>query len=220
MGLADRVRFVTQLPPKTWTIVIAAVAVLITILMAFSVGSAKASVERNLRISQAQLDSLRPVVAEVEGLRRLKSILDAKMEVVDRLVIGRMSWARKLYEIAALMSRNEDIARNVWLTGLGLSDRREMEDRTEVKTGSDGKTTTVTTRVPVTYRALEVEGVLPVKVSTGMVSDMMKAMKEDQQFFKDFTKVELDYIQDAAQRSEGGKAFKLSLFMKPPGAGG
>lgn len=201
---------------------ITAVAVLITGLLAYSVASEKSTVARDLRESRAQLDSLRPVVMEVEDLKRLKSTLDSKMEVIDRLVIGRMSWARKLNEIAVLMSRNEEIARSVWLTGLNLAERRETEERTEVRTEKDGKKKTVTTRVPVIYKVLEIEGVLPVKVSTGMVSDLIKLMKEDADFFKDFTKVQLDYIQDATgkQRDELGKAFKLSVYMKPGGGAG
>lgn len=215
--MADRVRFVRQMPPKTWTVALTALGAFVAIVMAYSVGSARASVSRDLRMAQAQLDSLKPVVVEVEDLKRLKSVLDSKMEVVDRLVIGRMSWAKKLYEIASLMSRSDDITKNVWLTGLSLVDRREMEDRTEVKTDRDGKKTTVTTRVPVVYRVIELQGVLPVKVSTGMVSDMMRMMKEDTEFFKDFTKVQLDNIQDAPGAS-AGKSFKLSLYMKPKGA--
>jgi hypothetical protein len=221
-GLAERVQFLTNLPPKTWTAVITALAVVITLGMTYSVASQKSSVERGIRTSEAQLDSLRPVVIEVEDLRRLKAVLDDKMEVVDRLVIGRMSWARKLHELADLMSRNDEIARSVWLTRMGLVDRRETEERAETKTASDGKKTTTTARVTVIYRALELEGILPVQVSTGMVSDLMRLMKEDQAFFKDFTKVQLDYIQDApaAQRGAAGKAFKVSLYMKPSGSRG
>ncbi len=219
-GLAGHLRLLTQLPPKTWTAVIAALGILITLLMAYSVGTAKASVDRQLRTAQAQLDSLRPVVQEVEDLQRLKATLDSKMEVIDRLVIGRMSWAKKLHEIATLMSRNEEIARNVWLTSINLVERREMEDRPEVRVDKDGKRTTVTTKVPAIYRVIEMTGRLPGRVSTGMVSDIMKMMKEDAVFFKDFTKVQLDYIQDApgAQKGEGEKAFKISLYMKPPGS--
>ncbi|MBN1426722.1 hypothetical protein JXA88_19430 [Candidatus Fermentibacteria bacterium] len=222
VGFAERLRFFSQISPTTWTAAIAGVAILITVLLAYSVAHEKSAVARDLRTSQAQLDSLRPVVLEVEDLKRLKSTLDSKMEVIDRLVIGRLSWAKKLHELAALMSRDQEIARNVWLTGLNLAERRETEERTEVKTDKDGKQTTLSTRVPVVYKVLEMEGVLPVKVSTGMVSDIMKLMKEDAEFFEHFTKVQLDHISDARGPRQGseGKAFKLSVYMKPGGGMG
>lgn len=218
-GLAQSLASIRQLPPKTWTVVIAAFSGALALLMAYSVGSAKAKVDRELREATAQLDALKPVVAEVEDLRRLKSVLDSKMEVIDRLVIGRISWARKLHELAVVMNKDEQIARNVWLTGLNLVERREIEDRVETKVDKDGKKTTVTTRVPVTVRVLELQGRLPGQASTGMVSDIMKLMKEDQAFFKDFSKVLLDYIQDApGGQGENVKEFKMSLYMKPKGA--
>jgi Tfp pilus assembly protein PilN len=200
------------------------VTVAIAVLLVGTVLSERSSVQSRTEIAQAQLDSLRPVVVEVDDLRHLKEILDAKMDVVDELIIGRLCWARKLNQLAALLDRDETIKQKVWLTAIDLVDRRSTETRVITREGKGGEVIEEVRRVPIVTKALELQGVIESETAAGIVSDVMRQIRDDEAFFDTFSKVELEYIGDRRGRTRGtdtrGKSFKLSLLMKREGATG
>ncbi len=204
--------------------IIAGFTAVIAVLMVVSVTTRVKRVTTDLESAQAQLDSLRPVVTEVNDLRYLKEVLDEKMEVVDRLIIGRVCWARELNNLASTLSKDKEIAQKVWLTSIKLADRRSVETRIIEKKLSGGKVKKETERVPVIIKALEIEGFVEAEKAFGVISDLMELIRESEHFPDIFSKVELDYIGQArARRGKGastGKAFKLSLLMKRSGENG
>jgi hypothetical protein len=223
-SILARLDFLRNLPPRTWTVVLAGVAVAIAMLLVVTVSSERSAVGSRAETAQAQLDSLRPVVVEVEDLRHLKEVLDAKMDVVDKLIIGRLCWARLLNQLAAVFHRDETIREKVWLTTLDLVERRSIETRVTTKKGRGGEVKEELTRVPVVVRAVELEGVVESETAAGIVSDLMRLIREDEEFFMSFSKIELENIGSSRGSSRAqnsaGKSFKLSLLMKREGERG
>lgn len=223
-GIFARLDFLKNLPPRTWTVVIAGVAAAVAVLLVATVSTERSTVLSRTETAQAQLDSLRPVVVEVDDLRHLKDVLDAKMDVVDKLIISRLCWARKLNQLAAVFDRDETIKQKVWLTTVDLVDRRTLETRVINKEGKGGQVRQEVSRVPVVVRALELVGVIESETAAGIVSELMKIIREDKAFFDTFSKIELEYIGNRKGRRQsgdtGGKSFKLSLLMKREGATG
>jgi Tfp pilus assembly protein PilN len=219
-GILARLDFLRNLPPRTWTVALAGIAAGIAVLLVVTVSSERSTVLSRTEIAQAQLDSLRPVVVEVEDLRHLKEILDSKMDVVDKLIIGRLCWARKLNQLAAVLDRDETIKQKVWLTSIDLVDRRTVETRVIEKKGQGGQIREEVTRVPVMIKVLELTGVIETETAAGIVSDLMRLIREDEAFFDAFSKIELDNIGSTRAKASEGKSFKLSLLMKREGARG
>lgn len=219
-GIVARLVFLRNLPPRTWTVVLGCIAAAVAVLLVVSVSSERSTVLSRTEIAQAQLDSLRPVVVEVEDLRHLKEVLDAKMDVVDKLIIGRVCWARKLNQLAAVFDRDETIKQKVWLTGIDLVDRRSIETRVVEKKEKGGQVRKEVTRVPVMTKVLELAGVVESEAAAGIVSDLMRLIREDEAFFAEFSKIELDHIGSGRAKDTEGKTFKLSLLMKRAGATG
>jgi len=212
------------LPPRTWTVIIGAAAAVIAVLMIGSVTTRVKSVSTRLESAQAQLDSLRPVVTEVNDLRYLKDVLDEKMDVVDRLIIGRVCWARELNQLDDVLSKDKAIPQRIWLTSIKLADRRSVETRVVEKKLGGGKVKKETERVPVIIKALEIEGQVEAEKAFGVISDLMELIRENEHFSDVFRKVELDHIGQTRMRggreTATGKAFKLSLLMKRSGDNG
>jgi hypothetical protein len=189
---------------------------LIAVILVLSVTTKKNAVESRTRQVEQELIELRIIVDEVNGLRDLKETLDQKMSVVDRLIIGRLCYARFLNRVAFLLSDDQEIARRAWLVSLAFNQVRTMEERRVEKKNRKGEITTEIQRVPVVKLAVDLVGIIGGETgATHLVGTLMESLGSDPIMSEYVENVELVYIRDAQTRNLAiGKEFKLNLFLK------
>jgi Tfp pilus assembly protein PilN len=167
---------------------------------------------------QSELEELRPVLAAVDTLQQLKSTLVAKMEIVDKLMVGRLLWARKLNELSDLLSSQPALRDNIFLTAL----KRDSERRTVVQMvpakGAGRSERMVPKRTSVLVPVLRLEGAVFTPGSEEaieLVGSLQNAIEQDSAFFADFEDVDFE---EAEQRDISGKTvwgFELFCEFKP-----
>ncbi len=167
---------------------------------------------------QRELEELQPVLAAVDTLQQLKGTLVAKMEIVDKLMVGRLLWAKKLNELSDLLSSQPQLRDNIFMTGL----KRDSERRTVVQmvpaTGGGSGGRMVPKRSSVLIPVLRLEGAVFTPGSEEaieLVGALQNAIEQDSAFFADFQDVD---FQEAEQRDIFGKTvwgFELFCEFKP-----
>jgi len=215
-SLSDRLSFFRNLPPRTWMVIISGGALLIAAILILSVTTKKNAVASRTQQVEQELIELRVIVDEVNDLRDLKETLDQKMSVVDRLIIGRLCYARFLNRVAHILSDDQEIARRAWIVSLAFNQVRTMEERRVEKKNRKGEITTEIQRVPVVKLAVDLVGVVGGDTgATHLVGTLMESFGTDPIMSEYIENVELVYIRDAQSRILTlGKEFKLNLFLK------
>lgn len=212
---AERLIFLQNLPPRTWAVGMGALAFAVAILLVVTVLSQRRLVSNRIEVVEGELRELRVIVDEVNGLRTLKQTLDQKMNVVDRLIIGRTCWARFFNRIAFVLNENQQIAKRVWLTSMELAQIREIEERQVEKKDSKGNITTETQRVPVIRSVIKLRGAVSGEEGTSaLVGTLMKQLDDDEPLAEYIEDVDLSHIKDSAARTGGNKEFELTLLLR------
>ena len=215
-SIGDRLSLFKNLPPRTWTVIIAGGALLIALILILSVTTQKSSVESRTQQVEQELSDLRVIVDEVNDLRTLKETLDQKMSVVDRLIIGRLCYARFLNRVAFIFSGDPEIVQRAWLVSLAFNQVRTMEERRVEKKNRKGEVVSEVQRVPVVKLAVDMVGVVGGETgATHLVGTLMETLGSDPVMSEYIENVELVYIREAQARyAAQGKEFKLNLFLK------
>ena len=215
-SIGEHLSILRNLPPRTWTVIIAGGALFIAVILILSVTTQKNSVESKTRQVEQELSKLRIIVDEVNGLRDLKETLDQKMSVVDRLIIGRLCYARFLNRVAFILSADKEIASRAWIVSLAFNEVRAMEERRIEKKNRRGEMTTEIQRIPVVRHTVDLVGIVGGDTgATHLVGTMMETLGSDPIMSEYIENVELVYIREAQARyASQGKEFKLNLFLK------
>lgn len=168
-----RPRKKTTLPLKAMSLIGAGI-VAVLIISYIAVGVKIAQQKRKLNLLKAEYQKLLPEFERVKKLKDDKERLDAKVALMERLIVQRFIWAKKLNQLSDLMPPQ------VWLTSLSVATNKAVQ-----KAG--GKDVEVVTRTLLirgkTYSGLGEKMV-------GQQGDFVRRIKEHEPFFRDFSNVE------------------------------
>ncbi len=146
---------------------------------------------------------------EVLGLEKLKTELDVKKEAIENLSQSRLLWSGKLYQLS------KNVPASIWLTELNMTSRRE---KIKVPVRDSGKKEEVTvTWVIKNFQTMVIKGIVISLTGEEMidsVGNFMTKLESDEEFFKDFSDVELIFTQRKNILNREVMAFELACQFK------
>jgi hypothetical protein len=176
-----------------------------------SIGSLKS----RQRVVQEELDTLQPVLAAVDTLQGLKMTLVTKIEIVDKLMVGRFLWAKKLNELSDLMSSNDEFRDHIFLTRL----KRDVERKTVVEMvpakGQREAGRLVPKRTTVAVPVLRLEGAVYTPGSERaieLVGELHNAIEQDSSFFAEFA--DIDFREAQSEEVLGKAVWGFELYCE------
>lgn len=179
---------------------------------------AMGSLTSRKRVVERELEELQPVLAAVDTLQELKTTLLTKIEIVDKLMVGRFLWAKKLNQLSDLLFSAPEFRDHIFLTRL----KRDLERKTIVEMvpakgkGSGGQLTAKRTTVAVPVLRLEGAVFTPgSERAIELVGELQRAIEQDSAFFAEFEDVDFREAQseDVFGRTVWG--FELYCEFKP-----
>ena len=169
------------------------------------------------KVVQEELDTLKPVLAAVDTLQGLKTTLVTKIEIVDKLMVGRFLWAKKLNQLSDLLSSRPEFRDHIFLTRL----RRDVERKTVVEMvpskGSQrgGGQRMVPKRTSVAVPVLRLEGAVYTPGSERaieLVGELHNAIEQDSAFFAEF--VDIDFREAQSDEILGKTVWGFELYCE------
>lgn len=122
-----------------------------------------------------EYEAIKPEYEKVKKLKADRDRLEAKVALMEKLIVQRLLWAKKLNQLSDLMPPQ------VWLSSLSVVSRTTTKH-------VDGKEISVPTRMLIIRgKTYSDKGEKMVE----QVGDFMRSIKEHGPFFKDFVNVEL-----------------------------
>jgi hypothetical protein len=159
---------------------------------------------RTLRGLEKKWEEMTPDKEDADEIIRELTTMRSKMNAIDKLIEGRMSWAKKLSDL------NDAIIPGVWLNRLWV----EKRDDLRLQRGrADGEAQTAG---PGILRTLRLNGSVIVTggEETAAVGKFMWSLKNNAGFFADFTEVESAYMQRDKIKETEVMDFELVCFFK------
>jgi Tfp pilus assembly protein PilN len=176
------------------------------------------SLSGRTRDVERELEELQPVLAAVDTLQDLKTMLLTKIEVVDKLMVGRFLWAKKLNQLSDLLASEPDFRDHIFLTQL----ERDLERKTIVEMvpakgqGAGGQLTTKRTTVSVPVLRLGGAVFTPgSERAIDLVGELQRAIEEDSSFFAEFETVDFREAQSEEVFGRTVWGFELYCEFRP-----
>ena len=171
-------------------------------------------------ITRAQISSLEkawqelaPKRTELDSIKKKISTTSKKAQVIEYLIDKRMSWARLLGELG------DSVTSNIWLTSLSYDEKIE----TPAKKTSRGSSKNKTKAEPKIYKTstLTISGSASGKgeEGTAYIARFIQSLKNNKDFFKNFSDVELVSIKQGSVADQDVMNFKLACRFKQKSLG-
>lgn len=181
-------------------------------------GQSMSNLNGRKRGVEQELEELKPVLAAVDTLQELKTTLLTKIQIVDKLMVGRFLWAKKLNQLSDLLASAPELRDHIFLTRL----KRDLERKTIVEMvpakGKGSGEQLVPKRTTVAVPVLRLEGAVFTPGSERaieLVGELQHAIEQDSAFFAEFADVDFREAQseDVFGRTVWG--FELYCEFKP-----
>ena len=140
---------------------------------------------RTLARLEKKWQEIQPKKEQADNLKRELAVMRTKIETVDKLLEGRMSWAKKLSDL------NDAVIPAVWLNRLWL-EKKSVLQKVELKGGKEGAapSKTMSLRLHLNGSVIATGG-----EETAAIGRFIRSLKSNQEFFADFETVESAAIQ-------------------------
>ena len=151
---------------------------------------------------------------DADALRAQVNTINRKMAAIEDLMVKRFSWAKKLNDLA------DSLTSGIWLTALTY-DERETERQIPAVSRQSGAMTpgqpaqSQTERVVLRY--LIISGYAATTAGeegTAAVGRFIKALKDNQNFYADFSDIELGAIKRDKVEEQEVMSFRLTCLFK------
>ena len=155
-------------------------------------GGALVLCRREIGILDKKWQDLAPRKAEIDRTKKNISLAEKKTQTIEYLMSERLSWARLLNEISDSMTSN------VWLNELDYTekiDKSILERVLAISGSSAGKD----------------------EEATAHIARFIRALKENENFFRDFNDIELVSIKKGSVSGQDVMDFTLACKFKPKG---
>jgi len=152
-----------------------------------------------------------PHKQEVTTLKLEVRTIQQKVLAIDNLMIKRVLWARKLNQLSDAMIPG------IWLTGLSL-DKKSVSAKSpakqQLRRGRRAAQAPVESRREVWFLNLEGRASSTYGDETATVGRFIKSLKEDEEFFKEFSKIELEIMQRRIIKDIEVMDFRVSCYFE------
>lgn len=190
-------------------------------LLALSIGGVFVAnlyvISLNNRIAKIdqEMESRREVLDLVSQLEEYKKILDEKNQIIDTLVVGRIQWGHKLFDLAQL------VPDQVWLEKLQLETIITKEKVDPPRTTSSSRRTTSRP----TYREIRTDYLHVYAVTdnlrekSSIIGEFIDRIYQNESFFSDFDSVDFQEGEEQPwlQKDESSPRvwrFRLTLKLR------
>ncbi len=133
----------------------------------------------------------------------------SRIDAIDKLVQGRMSWAKKLSDLSGAMTPS------VWLNKLWIEKKVVSRAQEVQKTARKGTQVKVESK-KVTIETLHLNGsaIATGGEETAAIGKFMWSLKNDPEFFADFSEIESAYMQRTRLKEVEVMDFELICYFK------
>lgn len=162
----------------------------------------------SLQVLNKRWDEIQPQKKEAEMLKAQTEDLGAKTGILNDLLTRQFLWSEKLNQLS------DSMISGVWLTRLSVEQKSmEVHGKAPVSKSSRKKVEEVQT---ILKRALVLRGsaITLEEEATATVGKFMKSLRENEDFFKDFEKIELGTIRSRKIKDVEVMDFSLECYFK------
>ncbi|MFH0763732.1 MAG: hypothetical protein V1927_01855 [Candidatus Omnitrophota bacterium] len=157
-------------------------------------------------------DALLPKKNEADSLRNELARINKKVTAIDGLMVKRFSWAKKLNSIS------DALTSGIWLAELSYDekagDRLVAVARTSNDKSKKGSSRSVAEKVVYKYLVLSGYASSMGEQGTALIGKFIKSLKENSQFYSDFSEITLDSIKSDKFHDQEVMNFKITCLFK------
>lgn len=159
-------------------------------------------------------EALLPGKREYEALKADVAVTNSKAKAIENLMANRFSWSRKLNDLS------ESMTPGIWLTDIAYQET-PSEISVQVKTpavshaGAKLDTTRTETK-KVVLRYLNISGYASSmgEQGTALIGKFIKNMKDNPEFFSDFSDIKLESIKSEKYLDQEVMSFRITCQFK------
>jgi len=165
--------------------------------------------QRSLATLEEEWRGLQPGMEIAEGLTNELTTMRGRIDAIDNLIQGRMSWAMKFSDLSDAMIPG------VWLNKLWLEQKITLEKMELGQPGPGEGQPQQATRERV-IRTLHIDGsaIATGGGETAAIGKFIKSLKNNDGFFSDFKEVETTSIQRSRLKDIEVMEFELICYFK------
>ncbi|MBL7070661.1 MAG: hypothetical protein ISS26_00605 [Candidatus Omnitrophica bacterium] len=181
------------------------IVVLVHIILGFSTNMK----EKSLAELEDKWQALQPEKKIADELTDELTTKRVKIDAIDSLIQGRMSWAKKLSDLSDVMTPG------VWLNRLWLEQETLLERMELKRSGSEDQQPQTITRKKI-IKTLHINGSVIAKggEETAAIGKFIKSLKNNKSFFADYEEVEATSIQRSRLKDIEIMDFELICYFK------
>lgn len=157
-------------------------------------------------------DVLLPEKNKADSLKDELTRINKKVTAIDGLMVKRFSWARKLNSLS------DALTPGIWLTELSYDekagDRLVSVARTSNGKSKKGSSKSVAEKVVYKYLVLSGYASSMGEQGTALIGKFIKNLKENSQFYSDFSEITLDSIKSDKFHDQEVMNFKITCLFK------
>ncbi|MFA6141791.1 MAG: hypothetical protein WC738_00655 [Candidatus Omnitrophota bacterium] len=158
-------------------------------------------------------DLLLPQKKEADLRKTDLELINKKVSAIDGLMVKRFSWARKLNSLSDCMTPG------IWLNDLSYEEKegdRVVMVNTKPQNGKTKKTGSKAVAEKVVLRYLTLSGYASSmgEQGTALIGKFIKSLKDNSQFFSDFSEIKLDSIKSEKFMDQEVMNFKITCQFK------
>lgn len=172
-------------------------------LILFSIGSYSKAVMGSL---QKRYDELLPRKKEAEALSKQVDTMSKKVNAIDALMVKRFSWAKKLNALS------DSVTPGIWLSELSYNEK-VTEHPVPTPAGKNKSAGTVMEKSVSKYLIISGYVSSMGEQGTALVGKFIKSLKDNSNFYSDFSSIELGAIRSDKIEGQEVMNFKLTCLF-------
>jgi len=159
-------------------------------------------------------DVIRKEEKEVLGLEVLRVELDGKKKAIEDLAQSRLLWSRKLYQLS------RQVLPSIWLADFNITTRTEkvkVPVKPDPRKGRKKKEASQVAWVQKSFQTIILKGTVISLSGEEMIDSVgkfMTSLKDDKDFFQDFSDIELIFTQRKVIQEQDAMDFELACRLK------
>ena len=157
--------------------------------------------------------AVEPGMKMVEGLKKENAETARHVETINTLVAKKVMWHRKLNQLSDL------VAPGIWYTRLSLDEKLKTVEVPQAP-GQKKAAKTEKIKIGIPYLSIEGEAASVYGGELALIGKFINGLKSDEEFFKDFSDIELDSTELHSILEADVVKFRINCYFKEIGADG
>lgn len=198
--------------PEIPLIPIAAIFIGVLLIVQVILGSLIFLSKRQLTSLDKKWETLLPKKAKFNKLKKRITVTSKKVEAIEGLMEKQLNWSRLLNELS------NSLTANIWFTNLSYderTERRQVAPSARRQKGKKGKIKKEDKAYKIGSLRLAGSASGEGEEPTAFIAHFIKALKDNENFFREFDKIELISIKKSQVAGENVMNFTLVSSFKP-----